>query len=205
MLPGPARILECPFCGEKKKVLSLLSGNLYGVEYWSDNKRIAPMLPEVSLVQKCPNCGMYYVISRQNEEYDTENDYSFKTGYLSFPEMKEAFIQLSKEGFTDIREEFDIRLMLHHAYNDYFSRGEAKGVATENDKSLFQTNGMWLIENAISDDLLKAEYYREIGDFDNAINILNSITIEENEFRRNVASSVRERIEKKDTAVFKTY
>lgn len=202
MLPGPARILECPFCGEKKKVLSLLSGNTFGAEYWSDNKQIARMLPEVSLVQKCPNCGKYYVISRQNVEYDTENDYSFETGYLSFPEMKEAFIQLSKEGFIDISEECTVRFMLHHAYNDYFSRGEAKGVAAENDKSLFQTNGMWLIENVISDDLMKAEYYREIGDFDNSINILNSTTIDD-EFRRNIASSVRERIEKKDSSVFR--
>lgn len=202
MLPGPARILKCPFCGEKKKVLSLMSGNTFGAEYWSDNKQKAPMLPEVSLVQKCPNCGKYYIISRQKEEYDSEEDYSFETGYLQFPDMKEAFMQLSKEGFLDIKEEYAVRFMLHHAYNDYFNRGEAKGDATENDKSLFQTNGMWLIENAIPDDVMKAEYYREIGDFDNAIKVLNSITIED-DFRRNIASSVRERIEKKDSVVFK--
>ena len=84
MLPGPARILECPFCGEKKKVLSLLSGNTFGAEYWSDNKLIARMLPDVSLVQKCPNCGKYYVISMQNEEYDTETTIILKPDIYPF-------------------------------------------------------------------------------------------------------------------------
>ena len=49
---GPARILTCPHCGAKKEVLSLLSGNTFGQQVWSDNKTIAPMLPRVSFVQK---------------------------------------------------------------------------------------------------------------------------------------------------------
>ena len=50
MMPGPAQILTCPYCGEKKKIMSLLSGNTFGAKLWSDNKKISPMLPEISLI-----------------------------------------------------------------------------------------------------------------------------------------------------------
>ena len=49
--------VKCPFCGTKKELMTLVSGNTFGAVYWSDNKRIAPMLPTVSPVQKCSNCG----------------------------------------------------------------------------------------------------------------------------------------------------
>lgn len=61
MLPGNPRILICPFCGTEKQIMSLISGNTFGAELWSDNKQIAPMLPEISYIQKCPHCGKYYI------------------------------------------------------------------------------------------------------------------------------------------------
>ena len=57
MQPGYARIVYCPYCGEKKELLSLMSGNTIGARYWSDLRMRAPMLPEVSPVQKCHHCG----------------------------------------------------------------------------------------------------------------------------------------------------
>ena len=59
MTPGNPQIFTCPFCGEKKEIMTLASGNTFGAELWSDNKRIAPMLPEISLVQKCPKLYPY--------------------------------------------------------------------------------------------------------------------------------------------------
>ena len=50
MMPGNPRILICPFCGTEKQIMSLISGNTFGAELWSDNKQIAPMLPEISYV-----------------------------------------------------------------------------------------------------------------------------------------------------------
>ena len=61
MQPGYARIVYCPYCGEKKELLSLMSGNTIGARYWSDLRMRAPMLPEVSPVQKCHHCGKYYL------------------------------------------------------------------------------------------------------------------------------------------------
>ena len=52
---GNAEIVKCPYCGTKKELINLVSGNTFGAVYWSDNKRIAPMLPQASPVQKCPH------------------------------------------------------------------------------------------------------------------------------------------------------
>lgn len=98
MIPGPPQILTCPYCGTEKEVMSLASGNTFGEVIWSDNKRIAPMLPEASYIQKCPHCGKYYIKERQKVKYGKEL-FSFELGLLTFPEMKEAFAQLSEEGF----------------------------------------------------------------------------------------------------------
>ena len=52
MIPGPANILSCPFCGSEKEVMSLVSGNTFGGTVWSDTRREYPMLPEVSPLQE---------------------------------------------------------------------------------------------------------------------------------------------------------
>ena len=139
MMPGNPRILICPFCGKEKQIMSLISGNTFGAELWSDNKRIAPMLPEISFVQKCPRCRKYYITGRQKEKY-AKHGHSFEKGLLTYPEMKEAFKQLSEEGFLNEKEEINVRMMLHHAYNDYYYRTEEKKVINEDDKTLFHEN-----------------------------------------------------------------
>ena len=201
MIPGNSQILTCPFCGEKKEIMSLVSGNTYNALLWSDNKQIAPMLPEISYVQKCPHCGKYYITGRQAVKYDSDS-YSFEKGILLFPEMKEAFAQLSEEGFRDINEEIHVRMMLHHAYNDLYYRCGDKKHIPEEDTKLFRENGLWLINNAITDDVLKAEFYREIGDMESAKTILDSIEVDD-DFLKQLVVSIRERVESNNCAVFR--
>lgn len=201
MKPGNPQILTCPFCGKEKRIMSLMSGNTFDSVLWSDNKQIAPMLPEVSYVQECPHCGKYYIIGRQTVKYDNEG-YSFEQGLLTFPKMKEAFAQLSEEGFIDEKEESNVRMMLHHAYNDYYYRNGDKKEILEEDKKIFRENGLWLINNLITDNVMKAEFYREIGDMETAKNILDSIVVEDN-FQKQIVSSIRDRLEIKNREVFK--
>ena len=201
MMLGNPRILICPFCGTEKQIMSLISGNTFGAELWSDNKQIAPMLPEISYVQKCPHCGKYYITGRQEVKY-AKDGYSFEKGLLTYPEMKEAFTQLSEEGFLNEKEEINVRMMLHHAYNDYYYRTEEKKVDSEEDKTLFHENGLWLINNLITDSVMKAEFYREIGEIETAKSILDSITVED-EFLKRIVTSIKERLEVNDCQVFK--
>ena len=198
---GYPLILTCPFCGKEKEIMSLVSGNTFDSELWSDNKQIAPMQPEISYVQKCPHCGKYYIIRRQIVKSAKEG-YSFEQGLLTFPEMKEAFAQLSEEGFIDKKEEGNVRMMLHHAYNDYYYRYDHKKDVQEDDKKLFRENGLWLIKNLLTDNVMKAEFYREIGDMETAKNILDSVVVED-DFLKQIVSSIRERIENNNSDVFK--
>ena len=43
--------------------MSLVSGNTCGGMHWSDTKKVYPMLPKNSDVQKCPGCGKYYFLA----------------------------------------------------------------------------------------------------------------------------------------------
>ena len=201
MMPGNPQILICPFCGTEKQIMSLISGNTFGAELWSDNKQIAPMLPEISYVQKCPHCGKYYITGRQEVKY-AKDGYSFEKGVLTYPEMKEAFTQLSEEGFLNEKEEINVRMMLHHAYNDYYYRTDEKKVISEEDKTLFHENGLWLINNLITDSVMKAEFYREIGEIETAKNIIDSITVED-EFLKRIVTAIKERLEVNNCQVFK--
>ena len=200
-MPGNPQILICPFCGTEKQIMSLISGNTFGAELWSDNKQIAPMLPEISYVQKCPHCGKYYITGRHEVKY-AKDGFSFEKGLLTYPEMKEAFTQLSEEGYLNEKEEINVRMMLHHAYNDYYYRTEEKKVISEEDKTLFHENGLWLINNLITDSVMKAEFYREIGEIDTARSILDSITVED-EFLKRIVTAIKDRLEVNNCQVFK--
>lgn len=127
MQPGYARIVYCPYCGEKKELLSLMSGNTIGARYWSDLRMRAPMLPEVSPVQKCHHCGKYYLQYKQKSEHGEKP--SLEQGELSYPEWKEAYTQFMNERENrnpiqkvDEKDIDMIRLRLIQAYNDYYYR-----------------------------------------------------------------------------------
>lgn len=201
MKPGKPQILTCPFCGTEKEIMSLASGNTFGSELWSDNKQIAPMLPEISYIQKCPCCGKYYIKGRQAVRF-SDRKYCLKTGVLTFHELKEAFEQLSEEGFIDAKEESRVRLMLHHAYNDYYFRNNDRKDVLEIDKQMFHNNALWLINNFLTDDVMKAEFYREIGDMEAAKDILDS-TVVEDDFLKEIVSSIRERVAINKCEVFR--
>ena len=200
MIPGPPQILTCPFCGGEKQIMSLISGNTFGAELWSDNKQIAPMLPNISYIQKCPHCGKYYILSRQEPNFDRDGD-SFETGELNFEETKEAYEQLSNEGFRTHGEEIEVRLMLFHALNDCYGRTLLGFDGCEDDWNLFVEQGKWLIEHAIADNVLKAEFYREIGEFDKASELLVGV-VPDDDFIREFDEKIKERIKLKDSKVF---
>ena len=194
------QILTCPFCGEKKEIMSLMSGNTFGAKMWSDNKCIYPMYPEISLVQKCPHCGKFYIRTRQEAVW-AETGSSFEQGLLTYEEMKQAFAQLMEAGDLTRDEEANVRMMLHHAHNDNF-RSEQTSEFTDADLTLFRENAMWLIQNIITDRVMKAEFYREIGDFDEAKSILDEVHASD-PFYITLVDKILDKIANRDSAVFR--
>lgn len=200
MMPGPPQILTCPHCGKTKEIMSLRSGNTIGAKTWSDNKRIAPMLPEISYVQKCPHCAKCFILSRQKVVY-AKSGYSSDCGSLSFAEAKEAFAQLSQEKFRNTEEEAGVRMLLHRAYNDYYFRNGGRRTVAEADQKLFRENALWLIENCIKDDVMKAEFYREAGDMKKAKALIEKVSVND-DFLKGIVATIKKKIRKGETAVF---
>lgn len=200
MLPGPARILTCPYCGAHKEVLSLLSGNTFGQEIWSDNKTIAPMLPRVSFVQKCPSCGGFYLMSRQNPK--DGGGTSFDTGNLSYIELKDAWRSLNygfstpePHGWSKLKkalslsrsigtrpltdeEKLNMLIMQVWAFNDEYTRKAVKPVPPEEKQYISGVIDMLLDLDSVN-DLLKAEFLREMGRFEESMSLINSYSLDE--------------------------
>jgi len=191
MIPGKAKIITCPHCGKEKEIMSLVSGNTFNSTLWSDNKHECPMLSTVSYVQKCPECGKYYIYSRQEDRYGEVS--SLETGYLDYPEMKEALAQLLEEDLLK-GEESQVRFLFHHTYNDYYHRNnEGKEIPAE-DLELFKANAQWLIDNCITDTIMKAEFYREMGDFAKALELIEPVDTHGDEFQMDAKRIIRNKI-----------
>lgn len=167
-----SRILTCPYCGAKKEVLNLLSGNNLGQVVWSDNKTIAPMLPRVSFVQKCPQCGGYYMMSRQKNDEFSGNPSSEK-GELSYQELKEAWAKLKSLPDLTQNEKTAVLMMQVWAYNDKYTRGKDIPIPDE-EKTYFKiiVDDLLLLDDV--DELLKRELLRETGRFEEATAPLNT-------------------------------
>ncbi|MDE7414489.1 MAG: hypothetical protein K2N05_11990 [Muribaculaceae bacterium] len=211
MIPGPPIILECPECGVGKELMSIVSGNTFGASQWSDLYMEAPMLPQLSPVQKCYECGSYFFISQAKSQYDNEKGISdtSDTGRLSFPEMKEALCLLEKDSLSK-EDEMAIRFEFLHRYNDLFrfeqrELGQSIHSRSEEDQKLHKENlkGIIALLDPSNDDdlILIAELYRESGDFDKAISILNNYR-PSNERQETFLRKLIEKVREKDEKVF---
>ncbi len=173
MLPAHSALLRCPHCGALKEVLQLMSGNTFGATLWSDAKQIAPMLPRVSYIQRCPSCGKYFFYT-QEVEAGTSNNYGGGTGDLPLEYLKQALTQLQPTG----NEEHILRINILWAFNDRYGDMEQSDIPIE-EWAYHVDNVHHLVQMDI-DALLRAELFREIGDFDKAILILQSHEVADN-------------------------
>ena len=208
MLPSNPRALTCPKCRGQKDVLSLMSGNTFGATYWSDTKREAPMLPEVSVVQKCPHCGYYYFANKQSYK-TSDKEYSFELGTLSFDDCKEALAQFLHESL-DAEDEKTLRIYTLFAFNDKYHRHNEGSMPNEeanfkDDYLYFKDNALRLIELFKNDDettLFRAELYREMKMYKECLSLIRKVN-EENERISTIKHAIKERAEVYDYAVFR--
>ena len=190
MIPGPALILTCPYCGTHKAVLSLRSGNTFGQKLWSDNKSIAPMLPRVSFVQKCPSCGGFFLMSRQESEPKYGKKPSFNKGDLSYLELKKAWNSLKNTPDLTDDEKLGVLIMQVWAYNDQYTRDAVKPAPEEEQQYIRDIIDMLLALDSV-DDLLKAELLRETGRFEESMSLINGYSTED-EFLQRLLNRLKE-------------
>ena len=170
MLPAYSALLRCPHCGALKEVLQLMSGNTIGATLWSDTKHIAPMLPRVSHIQRCPTCGKYF-FRTQDVMAGRSDRYGGGTGDLPLEYLKQALAQLQPTG----DDESALRFYILWAFNDRYGNMEQSDIPIE-EWEYHMNNVQHLLQMDI-DNLFRAELYREIGDFEKAIQILETLEV----------------------------
>lgn len=172
MIPAHSTLLHCPHCGAKKEILQLISGNTIGATLWSDAKQIAPMLPRVSHIQRCPTCGNYFFRTKDIVA-GTSDRYGGGIDDLPLEYLKQALIQLQPTG----DDEHILRINILWAFNDRYGDMEQSDIPAA-EWEYHVDNVHHLVQMDI-DAFLRAELFREIGDFDQAIQLLQSLEVED--------------------------
>ncbi|MDE6019360.1 MAG: hypothetical protein K2G85_11190 [Muribaculaceae bacterium] len=207
MIPGPANIIGCPFCGGKKELMSLVSGNTFGGTVWSDTRRHYPMLPEVSPIQKCPHCGKYFFMEQAIRDHSNDvlsECRSFgELGTLNYTELKEAKEQMQHLTLTKMQR-WIINHQLFMAYNDEFRRtiNASACKPSEQEMLVFESTVKELldgIDTSADYDLFHAELLRETGRFEEAMEILKQHSSSDDVW---VVEAMLRHIDDKDTLPF---
>ncbi len=183
MQPGPNYVYKCPRCGNLLTVGSILSGNTIGAKIYSDGKRIAPMLPDFPDLTKCKKCETIFWLSKlrkigRYEWGDKMNSKWAKADEANFLGIDDYFRALSENVAENVEEELFIRNQVWWAYND--RKRDNKSLFTdEHDQLMWWENCHKLISLLDQADLeqkiMTAEIYRNLGEFDTCIRIIQSI------------------------------
>lgn len=209
MKPGPPLVVNCPDCGAQKKLMSIVSGNTFGARLWSDGMMFAPMLPRISPVQKCPECGNFFILTDSMLEYGNPEETVTDTGQLSYNDVKQALQQLNDSSLTK-DDEFVLRREFLFRYNDAFRdldkvNDDVEKTRTARDKTLHQENLLALVR--LSDRFTPyeipviAEYLREAGLFEECLEILKDYTPDDDSFAK-LVSDIYEKASALDSTVF---
>jgi len=205
MLIGNAEIVKCPYCGKEKELMTLASGNTFGAQLWSDNKKIAPMLPIVSPIQKCPRCKKYY-FERKSRHGEGKKS-SSELGELTFSEWKEAYRQFVSEKISG-KDKVDLCFWLIHSYNDHYYRNSKSLEPTKADYAFFVKIVLSFIKGfdwtQVNHPLLKAELYREAGKMQECAKVLKSIPYKSlQDYEKGIYNGIKKRMIDNDSKVFK--
>ena len=123
-----------------------------------------------------------------------------RTGTLNFQEAREALEQLYES--SDLKRRFTLRLYVLYAYNDIYGRSGVVPLDGSEDQLFFEENCREMIRMERTIPTLRAELYREIGEFDKCIEYLDSLE-PAGEHENNVRELIKERALIGDRTVFR--
>ena len=123
-----------------------------------------------------------------------------RTGTLNFQEAREAMEQLYES--SDLKRRFTLRLYVLYAYNDMYGRSGIIPLDGSEDQLFFEENCREMIKMERTIPTLRAELYREIGEFDKCIEYLDSLE-PAGEHENNVRELIKERAFIGDRTVFR--
>ena len=123
-----------------------------------------------------------------------------RTGTLNFQEAREALEQLYES--SDLKRRFTLRLYVLYAYNDMYGRSGVIPLDGSDDQLFFEENCREMIKMERTIPTLRAELYREIGEFDKCVEYLDSLE-PAGEHENKVRELIKERALIGDCTVFR--
>jgi hypothetical protein len=171
MTPGPTLIYSCSTCEKNIAYHTINSGNNIGARYWTDGKRDAPMLPEEPWLIKCPHCDALIWVDELTQVGEIDHWYSEGSDADEFADVQSAitpslmdYAYFNMAAISDPQKERYVRLQTWWAFNDCRRESQELPLSSIEIENLHAFINL-LDENEENDRLMKAEVYRELGEF----------------------------------------
>ena len=201
MLPGPSVVVSCPLCNVVACYETQASGNTLRGTYYTDGKAVFPMLTQVPDVVQCPGCKRPYWLSPATELCEIDRwgtDETDQQGVPINPHVRNAPVLAEPteseylDGLEDLirakpNEELTVRLLAWWSSNDRYRLEERETepitVPTPDDPpqrvAMRRANMdglLRILPEADAEDpskpLMRAEVFRQLGEFDRALELL---------------------------------
>ena len=202
MLPGPVLIYQCATCLGIFRYRTIASGNNFGARYWTDGEIKAPMLPNKPQLLGCPHCATPSWLKDLNavdeymtwfppnftddpvetikEDLDRQLRKQKREKYENLPELRtlkeQEYWDYLNSNKLSVEEEVYLRKLAWRLAND--KRRDGENIRISSDENLNMRRLLKLMRGAES-SLLKAEIYRELGEFYESEIELNKIEFNE--------------------------
>lgn len=186
MMPGPGASVSCPSCGASARYRTALSGNTFGATYWTDGRRVAPMLAELAQFVRCGSCASYYwlrdVIGDDDVLIDDRAD-GDQLPHIEPANESEMLAALRAGQVVGTESERQLRVLAWWLSNDRYRAPGSMPLAgpdglTEARRGNLRALLPLLDECDDNDMIMRAEIHRELGDFASAQRQLDEITDE---------------------------
>ncbi len=186
MLPGPERVISCPYCQVLVRHTTILGDNPVGARIWTDGKQESPLAQEPPQVIVCVRCNDPYwtndakkvgELSPSSEEFDLDDtDPAWANAPLAEePTEAQYYAAISGGLARDKVEERTLRVFAWWRGNDEHredSLTDSLQTATGSRRSNLEALVHLLDGEEIGELLMKAEALRQLGEFDAARRLL---------------------------------
>jgi len=180
MIRGPDYIYKCPTCKNLIARGSLISGNRFDSQLYSDGKIISNMLPEFPSITKCHSCNEIFWIGKLEkiDEKSDENPAKYENvKHCTFLSVYDYIKALDDRMYNSDDEELFLCLRIQWGFNDRVRNGH--DLFSKNldfhywERNIYRL--LYLLDDNEESLLLTAELHRNLGDFKKCIKSLYTI------------------------------
>lgn len=176
MTPGPTVLRRCSGCSKLIAERTIASGNTFGAQFWTDGKRHAPMLPDQPWLVKCGHCSTLVWIDEQEELGEIspweDNDGAFAGALAYLTPVASDYERLARDSAQDPEKQRYLRQCFWWAGNDARRGSSEPARLSETERQNLESFAGMLDEAIDQDRLIKAEAFRELGRFEDALRLL---------------------------------